>query len=60
MPVRSAAELRIAAEEFRQMATEGDDPRLKDALLLVADEFEQEAAATEGNDAGKSRSEGAA
>jgi CRP-like cAMP-binding protein len=40
---RTARELRLSAERFRVMATEGDDVRLQDALLLVADEFEQEA-----------------
>ena len=43
MAVRTPAELRAAAEEFRQLSTEGEDPRLQAALLLVADEFDQEA-----------------
>jgi hypothetical protein len=43
MAVRTPAELRAAAEEFRRLSTEGEDPRLQAALLLVADEFDQEA-----------------
>jgi hypothetical protein len=47
MAVRTPAELRISAERFREMAGEGEDPRLHAALLLVADEFEREAARVE-------------
>ena len=43
MAVRTPAELRASAERFREMAAEGDDPRLRAALLLVAEEFEREA-----------------
>ncbi|WP_428537552.1 hypothetical protein [Rhodopila sp.] len=31
------------AENFRQLARHGDDPILKDKLLLVAEDFEEEA-----------------
>jgi hypothetical protein len=47
MAVRTPAELRTSAEHFREMASEGEDPRLHAALLLVADEFEREAARVE-------------
>jgi hypothetical protein len=43
MAERTPSELRLSAANFRAMAAEGDDPCLKAALLLVADEFEQEA-----------------
>jgi hypothetical protein len=43
MAMRTAAELRVSAKRFREMAVEGDDPGLRAALLLVADEFEREA-----------------
>jgi hypothetical protein len=52
MAERTAAELRDRAKELREMAAMGSDQRLQEALLLVADEFEQEAASL---DAGKSR-----
>ena len=43
MTERTPRELRLAAQHYRAMATEGDDPILQSALLVVADEFEQEA-----------------
>ncbi len=43
MAERTAAELRAQAKEFREMAASGSDPRLQEALLLVAEEFEREA-----------------
>jgi hypothetical protein len=53
MVARTAAELREAAEEFRSLAAGGEDLALRDALLLVADEFEQEAARVEAIEAAK-------
>jgi hypothetical protein len=40
--------LRDNAKEFREMAQAGGDPRLRAALLLVAEEFEAEADRLEG------------
>ena len=48
MAIRTAQELRDNAKEFREMAQAGGDPRLRAALLLVAEEFEAEAARLEG------------
>jgi hypothetical protein len=47
MAIRSGQELRDSALEFREIAATGSDVRLRDALLLVAEEFEQEAARLE-------------
>jgi hypothetical protein len=44
----TSQELRDRARGFREMATAGEDPRLKASLLLVAEEFEAEAARLEG------------
>jgi hypothetical protein len=52
MAIRTRQELRDTALEFREMAAAAGDVRLRDALLLVAEEFEREAAPLEG-DAGK-------
>jgi hypothetical protein len=41
--LRSPAELRASASELRAMASEGGDPSLTEALLLLADDFEKEA-----------------
>jgi hypothetical protein len=49
MAIRSGQELRDSALEFREMAATGSDVRLREALLLVAKEFEQEAARLEGD-----------
>jgi hypothetical protein len=43
MAPRTAPELRAAAAEFRELASQGTDLRLQEALRLVADEFEREA-----------------
>jgi hypothetical protein len=43
MAVRTPAQLREMAVHFREIASMGDDPRLRAALRLVADEFEKEA-----------------
>jgi len=43
MTLRSSQELRDSAKEFREMAPAGADPRLRESLLEVADEFEAEA-----------------
>jgi hypothetical protein len=43
MAERTAAELRAQIKEFREMAATGSDPRLQEALLLVAEELEREA-----------------
>jgi hypothetical protein len=52
MAIRSGQEMRDDALNFRGMAATGSDFRLRGALLLVAEEFEQEAARVEG-DAGQ-------
>jgi hypothetical protein len=52
MAIRSRQELRDSALEFREMAATGGDARLRLELLVVAEEFEQEAARLEG-DAGQ-------
>ena len=44
MALRTAPELRTSAIHMREMASEGSDASLRNALLLVADEFEKEAA----------------
>jgi len=44
MAVRSEKELLDSALEFREMAAAGGDVGLLEALLLVAKEFEEEAA----------------
>ena len=49
MAIRSIQELQDAASGFREMATTGSDLKLRDALLLVAEEFEQEVARLEEN-----------
>jgi hypothetical protein len=43
MVLRTAAELRESAKRMREMATQGGDSRLAEALVMVASEFEQEA-----------------
>jgi hypothetical protein len=48
MALRTPQEFRDRAKEFRDMASAGEDARLREALLLVADEFEAEAAWLEG------------
>jgi hypothetical protein len=48
MRLRTAEELREAAKDFRELAETGDDLRLREALLLVAEEFEREAARLDG------------
>jgi hypothetical protein len=48
MALRTPQELRDSAREFREMASAGGDPRLREALLLVAEEFEAEADRLEG------------
>jgi hypothetical protein len=48
MAIRSIQELQDAASGFREMATTGSDIKLREALLLVAEEFEREAARLEG------------
>ena len=45
MAIRTSPELRVLAEHLRGMASEGTDASLRDALLLVAEEFEKEAGA---------------
>jgi hypothetical protein len=54
MRLRTSEELREAAKNFREMAETGYDLRLREALLLVAEEFEREAARLDGaaHDAG--------
>ena len=47
MENRTPDKLRDKASMFRMMAEAGDDPHIQQALLLVADEFEQEAAQIE-------------
>ncbi len=42
--------MREAARDFREMAETGDDLRLREALLLVAEEFDREAARLDGAD----------
>ena len=48
MAIRNAQELRDRVSELRQMSGDGDDIWLRQALLLVAEELEQEAARLEG------------
>jgi hypothetical protein len=48
MTLRSPRELRNSAKEFREMASAGADPPLRESLLQVADEFEAEADRLEG------------
>ena len=43
MDRKNARKLQESARRFREMAVNGDDPRLKAALLQLADEFEEEA-----------------
>ncbi len=43
MKTRTASELRLVAAEFRELASQGDDFRLQEALRLVAEDFEREA-----------------
>lgn len=43
MAKRTSVELRSIAEHYRKMSADGDDPELQASLLLVAEEFEQEA-----------------
>ncbi len=50
MALRDASELRRLARRYRRMVEYGDDPILKDELLNLADEFEQEAAKMEAED----------
>ena len=52
MAVRSEKELLDSALEFREMAAAGGDVGLLEALLLVAEEFEEEAARLLGSAAG--------
>jgi hypothetical protein len=47
MEIRPAPELRMSAARLREMASEGSDHESHAALLLVAEEFEQEAARVE-------------
>jgi hypothetical protein len=47
MAIRTPAELRDSAKRFREMAREGGDVRLQAALLLIANEFETEAASAQ-------------
>jgi hypothetical protein len=49
MAIRTRQELRDSALGFREMAAAGSDVRLREALLLIAEEFEQEAALLEGH-----------
>jgi hypothetical protein len=51
MAERTAAELRAQAKGFREMAASCSDPRLEEALLLVAEEFEREAAMPDASEA---------
>jgi len=44
MTLHSASELRNLADHYREMSRNGDDVCLKASLILLADEFEQEAA----------------
>ena len=44
MPNRTKQQLLDRASELREMADAGDDLRLRQSLLQVAEEFEQEAA----------------
>jgi hypothetical protein len=44
----TAAELRTQAKGFREMAASGSEPRLQEALLVVAEEFEREADKVDG------------
>jgi hypothetical protein len=48
MRLRTVEELRESAKEFRETAKMGNDFRLREALLLVAEEFEREAARLDG------------
>ncbi len=43
MVLRTTNELRISAVQLREMASEGSDASLREALLLVAEDFEREA-----------------
>jgi hypothetical protein len=43
MRKRNAQQLRTTAQTYRDMCADGDDVRLKAALILLADEFEPEA-----------------
>lgn len=45
--LKRPAELRAKAEYIRKLAEEGDDRRLREALRLAADEFDDEAARAE-------------
>jgi hypothetical protein len=47
MAVQTPAQLRATAAQLRGLASQGSDLRLRDALRLVADEFEIEAANAE-------------
>jgi hypothetical protein len=44
MAVQTPAQLRATAAHLRGLTSQGSDPQLHDALRLVADEFEIEAA----------------
>ena len=47
MAHRTASELRKQAEDFRERALASNDEQLQIALLLLAEEFDREAAAIE-------------
>jgi hypothetical protein len=53
MTLRTPAELRASAAHLREMASEGGDPQLQDALLLVADELDREAVKSEKGTSGE-------
>jgi hypothetical protein len=43
MVQRTPTDLRDSAASFRELASEGEDERLRSALLLPAEEFDREA-----------------
>ena len=43
MAIKNASELREAAQLYRDMCLGDGDPAFKEALMLLADEFEREA-----------------
>jgi hypothetical protein len=43
MAMKNASELREAAQRYRDMCVGDGDPAFKEALMLLADEFEREA-----------------
>jgi hypothetical protein len=57
MAHRSAMELRKQAKDFREMAVHVADREFRAALLMLADDFDQEATEMEGAEASKPQPE---